>query len=125
MSKYIDGFLLPIAAENIEKYREIAQMASEIFKEHGALEYVEAVGDDLEIEKMVSFNKSAGAGEGETVVLAYIVYESKEHRDQVNAAVMQDERKCYVKTFSITSVWLTAVLRLWLVHNFLTAKDTK
>lgn len=92
MSKYIDGFLLPIAAENIEKYREIAQMASEIFKEHGALEYVEAVGDDLEIEKMVSFNKSAGVGEGETVVLAYIVYESKEHRDQVNATVMQDER---------------------------------
>lgn len=92
MGKYVDGFLLPINAENIEKYREVAQKAGEVWKEHGALEYLEAVGDDLEIEKMVSFKKSADAKEGETVVFAFIVFESKEERDRINALVMADER---------------------------------
>lgn len=92
MSKYIDGFLIPVKAENIEKYREIAQKAGEIWKEHGALEYIEAVGDDLESDKMVSFKKSADASDGETVIFSFIVYASKEERDRINALVMEDER---------------------------------
>ncbi len=92
MAKYIDGFLLPIAAENIGRYTEIAQAAGEVWKEHGALEYIEAVGDDLEIEKMVSFKKSADAKDGETVIFAFIVFESKDERDRINALVMKDER---------------------------------
>lgn len=92
MGKYVDGFLLPMAAENVEKYCEIAQMAGEVWKEHGALEYIEAVGDDLEIEKMVSFKKSADAGENETVIFAFIVFASKAERDRINALVMADER---------------------------------
>lgn len=92
MAKYVDGFLLPIKTENIEKYREIAQRAGELWKEHGALEYVEAVGDDLEAEGMVSFVKSADAQDGETVIFAFIVYESKEERDRINQLVMADER---------------------------------
>ena len=92
MAKYIDGFLLPIQAGNIEKYREIAQTAGEVWKEHGALEYIEAVGDDFEAEKMISFKKSADAKEGETVILAFIVFESKEERDRINALVMADKR---------------------------------
>lgn len=92
MAKYIDGFLLPIQADNIEKYREIAQKAGEVWKEHGALEYIEAVGDDFEADKMVSFKKSADAKDGETVIFAFIVFESKEERDRINALVMQDER---------------------------------
>jgi uncharacterized protein YbaA (DUF1428 family) len=92
MGKYVDGFLLPIAVENIEKYREIAQAAGEIWKEHGALEYIEAVGNDLDIEKMVSFKKSADAQDGETVIFAFIVFESKEERDRINALVMADKR---------------------------------
>jgi uncharacterized protein YbaA (DUF1428 family) len=92
MGKYIDGFLLPIKAENIEKYREIAQKAGEVWKEHGALEYIEAVGDDLAIEQMVSFKTSAKASEDETVIFAFIVFESKEERDRINALVMADER---------------------------------
>lgn len=92
MSKYIDGFLLPIKAENIEKYREIAQAAGKVWKEHGALEYIEAVGDDFEAEGMVSFKKSADTKEGETVILAFIVYESKAEHDRINALVMADER---------------------------------
>lgn len=92
MSKYIDGFLLPIAKDQIENYRQIAGQAAAIWKEHGALEYVEAVGDDLEVKDQLPFTRVAGAGENETVVLAYIVYESREHRDAVNAKVFADPR---------------------------------
>jgi uncharacterized protein YbaA (DUF1428 family) len=92
MGKYIDGFLIPIKPENIGRYTEIAQKAGELWKEHGALEYIEAAGDDLDAENMVSFTKSAGASDDETVIFAFIVYESKEERDRINALVMADER---------------------------------
>jgi uncharacterized protein YbaA (DUF1428 family) len=92
MSKYIDGFVIPIAKENVEKYREMAQKAGEIFKEHGALEFYECVGDDLEVENMLSFKTTAGAASDETVIFSWIVYESREHRDRVNEIVMNDSR---------------------------------
>lgn len=92
MSKYVDGFVLPIAKENVEKYRGMAQKAGDIWKEKGALEYYEAVGDDLEIENMLSFKTIAGATEDETVIFAWIVYESREQRDKINEAVMNDPR---------------------------------
>jgi uncharacterized protein YbaA (DUF1428 family) len=92
MGKYVDGFVIPIAKENVEKYREIAQKAGEIWKEHGALEYYECLGDDLDIEKVVSFKKIAGTSDDETVIFSWIVFESREQRDKVNAAVMDDPR---------------------------------
>ncbi len=92
MSKYVDGFVIPVPKDNIEKYREIARKAGEVWMEHGALQYVEAVGDDLDIEKTVSFKDLADASEDETVIFAWIMYESREHRDKVNEAVMADER---------------------------------
>lgn len=92
MGKYVDGFVLPVKKENVEKYRALAQKAGEIWKEHGALDYYEAVGDDLEIEKVVSFKQIAGAQEDETVIFAWIVFESREERDRINALVMEDER---------------------------------
>jgi uncharacterized protein YbaA (DUF1428 family) len=92
MGKYVDGFVLPIAAENVEKYRGMAQKAGDIWMEYGALAYYECVGDDLEIENMLSFKTIAGASDDETVIFAWIVYESREHRDKVNEAVMSDAR---------------------------------
>jgi uncharacterized protein YbaA (DUF1428 family) len=92
MGKYVDGFLIPVKPENIERYTEIARTAGEVWKEYGALEYIEAVGDDLEIEKMVSFKKSADTKDDETVIFSFIVFESKEERDRINALVMEDER---------------------------------
>jgi uncharacterized protein YbaA (DUF1428 family) len=77
MGKYVDGFVLPIKKDNVEKYRELAQKAGEIWKEHGALDYYEAVGDDLEIENMLSFKKIAGTDDDETVIFAWIVFESR------------------------------------------------
>ena len=92
MARYVDGFVIPVPKENVEKYREMSQKAGEIWKEKGALEYIEAVGDDLEIEKMLSFKTIAGASDDETVIFAWIVYESREERDRINAAVMEDPR---------------------------------
>ena len=92
MGKYVDGFVLPIAKDKVEEYRGVAEKAGAIWKKHGALEYIEAVGDDLEIAEMLSFHKIAGAAEYETVIFAWIVYESREERDRINAAVMEDPR---------------------------------
>jgi uncharacterized protein YbaA (DUF1428 family) len=92
MERYVDGFLIPISKDRISEYKEMAQKAGEIWKEHGAIEYYECIGDDLDIEEMVSFKKAAGASNGETVIFSWIVFESKEHRDRVNSAVMNDPR---------------------------------
>lgn len=90
---YVDGFVLPLPKKNLDAYRQMAAKASEIWKEHGALEYRECVGDDLEIEGMeATFPKTLGTSPDETVVFAWILYESREHRDQVNEKVMADPR---------------------------------
>ena len=92
MAKYIDGFVIPVPKDKLEEYRVIAEQAGAIWKEYGALEYVECVGDDLETEHMVPFPKMANAKPGETVVFSWIIYESREHRDAVNARVLADPR---------------------------------
>ncbi|MGB9941232.1 DUF1428 domain-containing protein [Methanosarcina sp.] len=92
MERYVDGFLIPIAKDRVNEYREMAQKSGEIWKELGALEYYECVGDDLDIEEMVSFKKAADTSEDETVIFSWIVFESREQRDRVNAAIMNDPR---------------------------------
>lgn len=89
---YVDGFLIPVPKKNIAAYRAMAEEASKIWKEYGALDYRECVGDDVNPEFGLSFNKAAGCGPDEVVVFAYIVYKSKAQRDEVNAKIMQDER---------------------------------
>lgn len=92
MKNYVDGFVLPVEKSKIEDYRLVAQKAAEIWKEHGALDYWECVGDDLEVEDMLGFKHIANAGADETVILSWVVFESREHRDQVNAKIMADPR---------------------------------
>lgn len=94
MSKYIDGFLIPVPKDNMSKYQEAALLASKVWKEYGALDYVEAVGDDFPVcgEGAKPGPELVGASADETLVFAYIVYESREHRDAVNAKVMEDPR---------------------------------
>lgn len=89
---YVDGFLLPIPTKNLPAYRKIARLAAKVWLDHGALDYHECVGDDLQIPGMVSFVGAAAAKKGESVVFAYIVYKSRAHRDKVNAKVMADPR---------------------------------
>jgi uncharacterized protein YbaA (DUF1428 family) len=92
MSRYVDGFVLPLPKDKVETYRKVAEKAGKIWKEHGALEYIECVGDDLEPQEMLTFPKLTGAGSDDTVIFSWIVYESREHRDAVNAKVMADPR---------------------------------
>jgi uncharacterized protein YbaA (DUF1428 family) len=91
-TKYVDGFVLPLPNDKIDLYRTIAEKAGRIWKEHGALEYCECIGDDLDVKELLPFPKLAGAQTGETVVFTWIAFESREHRDQVNAKVMADPR---------------------------------
>ena len=89
---YVDGFLLPIPIKNIDAYRRIARKAGQIWREHGALEYRECVGEDLVAKAGLPFPRAMKLKRGETVVFAWIVYKSRAHRDRVNAKVMKDPR---------------------------------
>ena len=90
--RYVDGFVLPVPEENLKVYRSIAQKAGKIWKEHGALQYVEGVGDDLENNWGASFPKTIKVKPGEVPLFSFIVYKSRAHRDQVNKKVMADPR---------------------------------
>jgi uncharacterized protein YbaA (DUF1428 family) len=93
MPRYVDGFVLPVPKKNLAKYRRLAAMGAKIWKKHGALEYVEAVGEDLKPKgpmKVAQFGPLARAKSNETVVFSFIVYRSRSHRDAVNKKVMND-----------------------------------
>ncbi|HMD80095.1 MAG TPA: DUF1428 domain-containing protein [Anaerolineales bacterium] len=90
--KYVDGFLLAVPKKNMESYRRMAQAASKIWREHGALEYRECVGDDLNIKMGLPFPRAMKLKSGETAVFSWIVYKSRAHRDSVNKKVMKDPR---------------------------------
>jgi uncharacterized protein YbaA (DUF1428 family) len=90
---YVDGFLLPVPKKNLQAYRRISQKAGKVWKEYGALEYRECVGDDLKgMKGMKAFPRLLKPKPGETVVFSWIVYKSRAHRDRVNAKVMKDPR---------------------------------
>lgn len=92
MARYVDGFVIPIPKKNLKAYLRMARSASKIWKEYGALEYVECVGDDLKGGKMVPFPKMARVKPGETVVFSWVVYKSRAQRDRVNRKIMKDPR---------------------------------
>jgi uncharacterized protein YbaA (DUF1428 family) len=92
MARYVDGFVAPVPKRNVDAYRRIARKAGKIWREHGALEYRECVGDDVPKGEITSFPLSVKLKRGETVVFSWIVYKSRAHRDKVNAKVMDDPR---------------------------------
>ena len=90
--RYVDGFVLPVPTKNLKAYRTISQKAGKIWKEHGALQYVEAVADDLNVEMGVSFSRTIKAKPDETIMFSFIVFKSRAARDRTNAKVMKDPR---------------------------------
>lgn len=90
--RYVDGFVLAVPEKNLKVYRNISQKAGKIWKEYGALDYVEAVGDDLDVKFGTSFLKIMKPKDGETVLFSFIVYKSKAERNRINAKVMTDPR---------------------------------
>ena len=87
---YVDGFVLPVPKKNVKAYRRMAQLGGKIFRKHGALEFRECIGDDLDAKVGRSFKRLANAKPSETVFFSYIVYRSRAHRDRVNARMMKD-----------------------------------
>ena len=90
--RYVDGFVLPVPKKKLPAYLRMARKAAKIWREYGALDYKECVGDDLDVTMGVPFPRQIRSKPGETVVFSYIVYRSRAHRDHVNAKVMKDPR---------------------------------
>jgi len=90
--KYVDGYVLPVPKKNLQAYRRMARKAGRIWREHGALEVRECVGDDLKVKMGMSFPRTIKLKPGETAVFSWIVFKSRADRDRVNAKVMKDPR---------------------------------
>lgn len=89
---YVDGFVLAVPKARLADYRKIARKAGKLWREHGALSYVECVGDDVPVGKLTSFTRAVKLKEGEVVVFSWITYKSRAQRDAVNRKVMADKR---------------------------------
>lgn len=89
---YVDGYVVPVPKKKVQDYRRLAQKAAKVWREHGALDYVEAVAEDVKRGEVTSFPRSVKQKPNETVVFAYVVFKSRAHRDQVNKKVMSDPR---------------------------------
>ena len=96
--RYVDGYVLPVPKKNLQAYRRMAQKAGKIWREHGALDYKEYVGEDLKTKWGVPFPRMMNLKIGEAVVFSYVVFKSRAHRDRVNAEVMKEmEKMCEPK----------------------------
>lgn len=99
---YIDGYVLPLPKKNIKAYQKMAKEAGAIWMKHGALKYVECVGDELNNTwSTLKYMKMAKAKKGETVVFSFVIYKNKKHRDSVNKQVMKEMEKQYDKDMAV------------------------
>ena len=92
MARYVDGFVVPVPKKNLQAYRRMAKKAGKVWREHGALDYVECVADDVKPGKLTSFPQSVKLKASEVVVFSWIVFKSRKQRDSINAKVMKDPR---------------------------------
>ena len=92
MPNYVDGFVVPVPKRNVAAYRKIARKAGKVWLDHGALEYVECVADDVKPGKVTSFPQAVKLKKDEVVWFSWIVYKSRRDRDRINAKVMKDPR---------------------------------
>lgn len=89
---YVDGFILAVPKDKMEEYKESARLGEKVWKEYGALDYVECIADDVPYGEVTSFPRAVQAKEDETVIFSWAVYKSREHRDEVLKKVMADPR---------------------------------
>jgi PhnB protein len=89
---YTDIFVVPVPKQKAAAYRKLAEMSEAVWREHGALSYVEVEADDVKPGKLTSFPQAVDQKDGEHVVVALIGYRSRTHRDEVNAKAMKDPR---------------------------------
>ena len=89
---YVDGYVLPVPKKNLQAYRRLARKAGKVWRECGALAFMECAGEDLKVKWGVRFPRAVRAKSSETVMFSWIVFKSRAHRDRVNARVMKDPR---------------------------------
>jgi uncharacterized protein YbaA (DUF1428 family) len=89
---YVDGFVVPVPKKKLGAYWKMAKLAGKVWKDHGAIDYVECVADDVSVGKRTSFPRSVKLKRGETVVFSYIVYKSRGDRNRIMKKVMKDKR---------------------------------
>lgn len=94
--RYVDGFVVPVPKKKLAAYRRLAEVAGKVWREHGALEYVECVADDVKPGKLTSFPQSVNLKTNEVVVFSYIVYKSRAQRDRTMKKVMSDPRLAHM-----------------------------
>ena len=92
MTHYIDGFVLPVPRRHLGDYKQLVEAIAVIWREHGALEYREYVGEDLSSNGTRGFTELSGAAVDEVVIFGWVVFESREVRDRANASVSTDPR---------------------------------
>jgi uncharacterized protein YbaA (DUF1428 family) len=92
MARYVDGFVVPVPKTKLAAYRKLSRACGKLWREYGALEYIECIGDDVPYGKRTSFPRGVKLKDDEVVFFSYIVYKSRRHRDQVNKKVMADPR---------------------------------
>jgi uncharacterized protein YbaA (DUF1428 family) len=93
---YVDGFVLAVPEAKLAEYRKMARLAGKIWREHGALEYMECLADDVQPGKLTSFPQAVKLKPGELVVFSWIVYQSRAARDRINKKVMEDPRLAHM-----------------------------
>ena len=89
---YVDGFVIPVPKDKIDAYKAQAKRAGDIWKQYGALDFVECIGDDVPYGEVTSFPRAVLAKDDEVVVFSWIVYRNRAERDAINAKVMADPR---------------------------------
>jgi len=89
---YVDGFIVAVKKDRLDDYKALTELAGKVWLEHGALTYVECIGDDTPYGELTSFPRAVMLEEGETVVFSWITYASREDRDATNKKVMADPR---------------------------------
>ena len=100
MAKYVDGFVLVVPRGKEDEYQKMAEEGRDSWMRHGALQYFECKGDDLKQqemgdEKSRAYSEMTGATDDENVWFSFIVFESRQHRDEVNAKVMKEMGETY------------------------------
>ena len=92
---YVDGFIIAVPEDKLEDYKKLSRKAGKLWREYGALSYIECVADDVPEGKLTSFPRAVKCQPGETVIFSWIVYKSRKERDAINKKVMADPRlKC-------------------------------
>jgi uncharacterized protein YbaA (DUF1428 family) len=89
---YVDGFILPIPKKNLGAYKKLAKVAAKVWLDHGAIDYVECIADDVKPGKVTSFPQSVKLKKGEVVFFSWVTYKSKSDRNKIMKKVMADPR---------------------------------